>query len=177
MKVIIAIMCSGIFFSASAQQYKPVDDKSEINFTIKNFGLNTEGSLKGLKGSIKFDQANINASSFEVSVDVNTINTGVDGRDSHLKKEEYFDVQKYPVLKFVSTSINNSGDGYSVKGNLSIKGTTKSISISFTVDKSGDALIFTGNFSINRKDFGVGGSSAVMGSNVDISLKVFAAKA
>src|SRR6476620_10065302 len=83
-----------------AQQYKPVDEKSEIKFVIKNFGLNTSGSLTGLKGTINFDPSNPAASSFNVSVDVNTVNTGSDARDNHLKKEEYFDVAKYSTINF-----------------------------------------------------------------------------
>ncbi|HEY2725902.1 MAG TPA: YceI family protein, partial [Parafilimonas sp.] len=63
-------------FSAKAQQYKPVDNKSNISFTIKNFGINTSGSLTGLKGTIKFNAADLPSSSFNASVDVNTINTG-----------------------------------------------------------------------------------------------------
>ena len=50
------------------------------------------------------------ASSFNVSVDVNTINTGVDSRDSHLKKEEYFNAEKYPTINFASTSIEKSNE-------------------------------------------------------------------
>ncbi|MFT4153508.1 YceI family protein [Parafilimonas sp.] len=164
------------FFTLKAQQYKPVDDKSEVKFTIKNFGINTNGTLNGLKGTIKFDPANLAASSFDVSVDVNTINTGVDGRDSHLKQDEYFNVAKYSVIRFISTSIEKNGEDYAAKGNLTIKGITKPMSIPFTVKQNGEGLIFSGGFNINRKDFGVGGSSAVMGSEVNVSLKVFTVK-
>lgn len=177
MKVLLTatILFTG-FFSINAQLYKPVDEKSEIEFTIKNFGINTNGSLNGLKGTINFNPSDLAASAFNVSVDVNTINTGVDSRDSHLKKEEYFDAEKYPAIKFASTSIEKSINGYTVKGNLTIKSVTKAISIPFTVDESADGLTLKGKFSINRKDFGVGGSSAVLSNTADISLKVFAAK-
>ena len=174
--VFTAIVLLTGFFTLNAQQYKPVDEQSEVKFTIKNFGINTNGTLNGLKGTIKFDPANLSASSFNVTVDVNTINTGVDGRDNHLRREEYFDVAKYPLNRFVSSSIEKNGNSYIAKGNLTIKAVTKSISIPFTVNRSADEIIFSGEFNINRKDFGVGGSSAVMGSNVDVSLKVSAVK-
>lgn len=175
--VFIAIVLVTGFFTLNAQEYKPVDEQSEVKFTIKNFGINTNGTLKGLKGSIKFDAANISASSFDVAVDVKTINTGVDARDNHLRREEYFDAAKYPLIRFTSTSIEKTGEGYIAKGNLTIKDVTKSISIPFTTSEKGVGMIFSGEFNINRKDFGVGGSSAVMGSNVNVSLKVFAEKA
>src|ERR1700759_210948 len=95
---ILFISC---IFSAHAQQLKPVDSKSEVKFTIKNFGLNTNGTLSGLKGTINFNSSNLSASSFNVTVEVNTINTGVDMRDSHLKKEEFFDAEKYQNISFV----------------------------------------------------------------------------
>jgi polyisoprenoid-binding protein YceI len=173
---------SGLIFliaasiSIQAEQYKPVDSKSTISFTIRNFGINTSGSLTGLKGTIKFNPAALPSSSFNVSVDVSTINTGIDARDNHLKKEEYFNAEKFPTINFVSTNITKNQNDYSVTGNLTIKGVTKSISFPFTVQNQDNGLLFNGSFSINRKDFGVGGSSAVLSNTVNVNLKVFAAK-
>jgi len=181
MKAILSLvfLVAGLY-AVNSQQYKPVAEKSEVKFSVKNFGINTPGSLNGLKGSIVFNPFNLSSSSFNVSVDVNTINTGIDSRDSHLKKEEYFDAEKFPTISFVSTGITGTQDGYTVTGKLTIKGVTKTISFPFTVQntvQSQDAgIIFTGSFNINRKDFNVGGSSAVLGNNVDVSLKVVAVK-
>ena len=177
MKVLLSFtfLLFSLFF-VKAQQYKPVDEKSDVKFTIKNFGLNTPGTLNGLKGSINFDPSNPASSSFNVSVDVNTISTGVDERDSHLKKEEFFNAEKYPTISFVSTGITKGQDGYSVTGKLTIKDVTKIISFPFTVDNQDNGMVFTGNFTINRKDFNVGGSSAVLSNSVNVTLKVFATK-
>src|SRR6476659_8359323 len=92
----VLIFLSGIL-PIHAQSYKPANDASEIKFTIKNFGLNVTGKISGLSGTIQFNPSNLSASSFNVSVDANTINTGIDMRDNHLKKEEYFNVAKYPA--------------------------------------------------------------------------------
>lgn len=164
-------------FNIQAQQYKPVAEKSNITFTIKNFGINTSGSTTGLKGTIKFDANNVAASSFNVSVEANTINTNNNMRDDHLKKEDYFNVAKYPAISFVSTGITGSKDQYTVTGNLTIKGVSKSVSFPFTTKNDANGLTFSGSFEINRKDFGVGGSSAVLGNSVTIDLKVVAVKA
>ena len=176
MKAILTfiIFLTGII-SLNAQQYKPVDGKSEIKFTVKNFGVNTNGTLSGLKGSIQFNPSNISAASFNISVDVNTINTGVDMRDNHLKKDEYFNTEKYPTITYTSAEIKANNDGYIISGQLTIKGISKNISFPFTAVAQNSGMLFTGNFSINRKDFDVGGSSAVLSNNVDVSLKVFAA--
>src|SRR5436309_520942 len=165
MKAILSfIFLATVLISVTAQKFKPLDDKSEIKFTIKNFGLNTTGSLNGLKGSIVFNPSDLASSSFSVSVDVNTINTGIDTRDSHLKKEEYFDAEKFPTINFVSTNITGNNNAYTVTGKLTMKGVTKVISFPFTTQNENGSLVLTGNFSIDRKDFGVGGSSAVLGN-------------
>ena len=175
MKTLISFVffITGIL-SLNAQQYKPVDDKSEVKFTVKNFGLNTSGTLNGLKGSIQFNPSNLSTASFNVTVDVNTINTGIDMRDNHLKKEEYFNAEKYSDISFVSTGVKPGNDGYIISGQLTIRGITKDISFPFTAVTQNGGMLFTGSFSINRKDFNVGGSSAVLSNTVDINLKIFA---
>jgi len=177
MKLVLGFMfLIACLVSVKAQQYRPVDEKSKISFTIKNFGFNTPGTLTGLKGTIKFNPSDLPSSSFNVSVNVNTINTGIDARDSHLKKEEYFDAEKFPTINFVSTNITKDQNGYVVSGNLTIKGVTKPVSFPFTIENQGNGMLFDGSFSINRKDFGVGGSSAVLSNTVNVTLKVFATK-
>ena len=168
---VFLIMC---MLSLNAQQYKPVDDKSEVKFTVKNFGLNTSGTLSSLKGTIQFDPSNLSGASFNVSVDVNTINTGISMRDNHLKVKEYFYIEKYSNISFVSTGVKPANDGYILTGQLTIKGVSKDISFPFTAVTQNGGMLFTGNFSIDRKDFDVGGGSAVLSNNVDVSLKVFA---
>ena len=168
--LLLAFLSANIF----GQQCKPVDDKSEIKFSIKNFGINTSGTFSGLSGNINFDTSHLSASSFNISVDVNTINTGVDMRDNHLKKDEYFNAVKFPKIIFTSTEIKTTSNGYSITGTLSIKGTTKNITFPFIVTKQGTGMLFAGSFNINRRDFDVGSGSAVLGNNVDVNLKVFA---
>ena len=104
MKHIAAFLIASFFLvSFSAKDLKPADIDGSVTFTIKNFGINTGGEIKGLKGIIKWDAENPSASSFNVSVDVNTINTGIDMRDNHLRKEEYFNAEKFPTINFSST--------------------------------------------------------------------------
>jgi polyisoprenoid-binding protein YceI len=159
-----------------AQQYKALGDSSQVEFKIKNFGVSVSGSIKGLQGSVKFDPQHLDASSFDVSVQTSTVNTGIDMRDSHLKKEDYLSVDAYPKITFVSTKVSSSNkDGYLfIFGNLTIKGVTKAISFPFKAVANGSGYLFTGTFSINRKDYGVGGSSISMSDNVEVDLKVFA---
>ena len=147
-----------------AQQYKPTDQGSEIDFEIKNFGFNTKGSFSGLDGTITWDARNPAEAAFDVSIGANTINTDNDMRDDHLRKDTYFDVTKYPRIRLVSTSISKKGDHYIFHGKLTIKSTTKDIEFPFIATPVGNDYIFKGEFTINRKDFDVGGSSTISNS-------------
>lgn len=160
-----------------AQQYKPTDQGSAIDFQIKNFGFNTKGSFSGLDGTITWDARDPAKAAFDVSIGAATINTDNNMRDDHLRKDTYFDVDKYPRIRMVSTSITGPerGGRYVFHGHLTIKGTTKDVEFPFIATPMGDAYIFKGEFSINRKDFGVGGSSTIS-NDLKVSLTVLAKK-
>lgn len=169
MKIIFTSLAFFLLLTSfSLIRLKPVDGDDSVTFVIRNFGIGTEGEFKGLKGAINWDATNPTASTFNVSVDANTINTNIDSRDNHLRKEEYFNVAKYPTINFISTSVSTNN----IAGNLTIKGITKQISFPITVTPSGNGYIFEGNFTINRLDYGVGSSSMVLSDDVKIHLKV-----
>jgi polyisoprenoid-binding protein YceI len=160
----------------NGQAYQPADSKSSVKFSIRNFGINTGGSFKGLEGDIQFDKTNPGKTVFDISINATTVNTGNDARDTHLRKEEYFDVARFPKISFKSTAVSAKGSGYQVSGQLSIKGTTKTISFPFKVSSDADGYLFEGSFQLNRRDFKVGGNSMVLGDNVTVTLAVFAKK-
>ncbi|MEP7319933.1 MAG: YceI family protein [Panacibacter sp.] len=168
MKRTLLFIIPFILFAFAAADLKPVDTDGAVTFKIKNFGINTSGEFKGLQGNIKWDAANPNKASFNVSIDVNSINTGIESRDTHLKKEDYFDAAKYPAIRFVSTAVAEG----TIAGNLTIKGVTQKISFPFTITPSGKGYLFEGSFSLNRKDFGIGGGSVSLSDNVTVALKV-----
>ncbi|MEP7142441.1 MAG: YceI family protein [Ferruginibacter sp.] len=171
---VVSILVSHLF----AQNYSATENGSDIKFSIKNFGFTVSGSFKGLKGKFFFDPANLPTCSISASVEVTTINTDTDSRDRHLKKEEYFDAEKYPRISFVSTKITTSTKAGTLfmEGKITIKGVTKVVSFPFTATPKGDGYLFEGEFKLNRRDFGVGGSSMVMSDNLTVSLSVFAGK-
>ena len=161
-----------------AQCFMPVDDGSAVKFTIKNFGISTTGTFSGLKGKILFDASNTAASYFKVTVDAATIDTDIKARDNHLKKEDYFNVNKYPEISFASTKVTattNAGT-FLVTGNINIKGTVKEISFLFIATLKNDDYIFAGNFKLNRRDFNIGGNSFSLSDNLSVSLSVYAKK-
>lgn len=165
------------WLSSSFVLLKPVDEQSSIRFRIKNFGFNVSGSFKGLQGTINFNPENLQSSAMKVTIQANTVNTGNNMRDNHLRKEEYFDVKKYPLITFASTKITPSSKSGTLFmfGKLTIKNVTREISFPFTAVPQQDGYLFKGEFRINRIDFGVGESSAVA-DNLTVLLEVFARK-
>ena len=158
------------------QNYQPADNGSSVKFSIKNFGLNVVGGFKGLSGDIRFNVTDPGSASFNVSVDAKTIYTGNSIRDNHLRKEEYFDVPKYPKISIISKKITGSDKPgvYILTAAVNMKGVSKEISFPFTVVSQKEGLLFTGEFKLNRRDFKVGSGSLVLSDNLTISLSVFA---
>lgn len=168
-----------LFFIASlyAQEtYIPVTAASKVHFVIKNFGIKTGGDFSGLTGFIKFNPANYAAAVFDVTVNANSIDTDNSLRDGHLKKADYFHVDKFKTLSFKSTKVvlSSTGGRFYMYGDLTIKGVTKPVEFGFSATPKDGGFLFDGAFEINRRDFGVGGKSISIGDNVTVSLSVFA---
>lgn len=174
-RLLLLLILMSIFNFSNAQQLKPIDAESSINFNINNFGLTTKGSLKGLNGTIVWNNKNTNAAKFLISVDATTINTNNSLRDNHLKKADYFNVAKFTTISLKSTKIISleNGSSYEMEADLTLKGITKKIKIPFTTIEQSKGILFSGKFEIDRKDYGVGGSSLSLSNSVKISLNVF----
>lgn len=174
LKLIPALLLPALSF---AQSLIPSDHDSKVHFRIKNFGFNVTGSFSGLQGTIQFDPANLANCHFLVTVDAKTVNTGIDMRDEHLRKTEYFDVENYPHIRFESVKIspsNKSGTLF-IFGKLTIKSVTKDISFPFTATPTDEGYLFSGEFKLNRRDFKVGGGSTIS-DNLTVMLEVVAKK-
>lgn len=174
--VLLAATLFFVQFAVAQGSYTAVDAGSKVRFVIKNFGIKTGGDFTGLKGTVKFDPANPGLSSFDVTVDAKTVNTDNSSRDEHLRKAEYFDAATYKTLQFKSTKVTKStvAGRYFIFGNLTIKGVTKPVEFGFSATPKDGGYIFNGEFKINRRDFGVGGSSVSMSDNLTVSLSVLA---
>ncbi|PJJ80230.1 YceI family protein [Mucilaginibacter auburnensis] len=150
--------------------------KSNVSFKIKNLGINTGGTIGGVKATVHVDQAQV-VNSIEATANVATINTDNEERDTHLKSADFFDVQRFPHITMKSAAINHkSGNKYSGKFNVTIKDKTKQFDIPFTYTETGNTATLNGTFKLNRLDFGVGGSSLVLGNEVTVTVVLELAK-
>ena len=148
-----------------------------VTFRIKHLGIAVDGSFSDLQTSIRFDPARLAESSLEASVAVNTIQTGIALRDRHLQKKGYFDAEQYPRIRLVSKRIRPEG-GHQYVGTfeLTIRDVTREVTVPFTYAPKGSAGRFEGNFTINRRDFGVGGGSLVLADEVKVFIAVEASQ-
>jgi polyisoprenoid-binding protein YceI len=161
-------------FRISEKPMRPVDFGSKVKFSIKNFGISVVGSFKGLEGIVHFDPENLGKSQIDVSVDAATINTGIGLRDTHLKGKDYFDVIDHPRIRFRSVNVdrNQTGSGYRIKGILTIKSVSREVIFPFQATPVDGGFLFTGSFTLNRRDYDLGGSSISLSNNLAVSLQI-----
>lgn len=161
----------------NAQRYVPVDASSSIKVIIKNVGMDTEGTLTGIRGNIYFDPATLKTAVFAVTVDAASINTDIAPRDAALRGPDFLQTDKYPTLGFTSSKVTALGAGkFLLRGSLTIKGITKEISFPFTAVQQDGGMMFRGEMRLNRKDFNLAPGSIVLSDNFTVTLKVFAVK-
>jgi polyisoprenoid-binding protein YceI len=176
-KIAVVLLANLLMHRMSAQQLMPIDAESSVNFTVSNLGIPVNGTFMGLTGSILFDENNLSQSSFEVSIESSSIETGIGLRNKHLKKEEYFDVANHPRITFSSNSLIRLPEGrFQTEGNLRIKNTTRKIVIPFTCKVTDKRYLFDGIFEVNRQDFDVGGNSITLSDKVIVTLHVTATR-
>ena len=176
--------------AATATKWALDPTHSEVQFKIKHLVISTvTGSFKSFQGSMmSADENNFENAQVEFSLDVESIDTNQEMRDGHLKGEEFFDVAKFPTIKFESTSFVKDGDSYKITGNLTMKDVTKPVTLE--AEYGGSAVDFYGNTKagfevtgkINRKEFGLtwGGiteaGAIVLGDDVKLIANVQFAK-
>ncbi|MFZ6010771.1 MAG: YceI family protein [Bacteroidota bacterium] len=156
-----------------AQTFVPDDKESQVVFKIRNFGATVAGTFKGLKGNIHFDTTVVSNSKFDVTLDAKTVDTGIGMRDNHLRKKEYFGVDEFPRIRFLSTKVvsTKAGQGL-ITGLLTIKNITKEIRFPFTYAVKSGRPEFHAEFRLNRRDFSVGGGSISLSDEVTLILNV-----
>ena len=104
---------------------------THAQFKVRHLMIsNVKGDFDKVSGTITIDDENPSASSINVTVDVASISTREPQRDAHLKSADFFDVEKFPTISFVSKEVVKSGDdSYEVVGDLTIHGVTKTVDL------------------------------------------------
>ena len=133
---------------------------SNVKFTVTHMVVSeTDGNFKIFGGSMESSKSDFSDAKIEFSVDVKSINTENENRDKHLKGDDFFNAEKYPQMKFVSTSFTPTGDKkYTLSGNLTIRDVTKPVVFDVVYggsvnDRGGVKAGFKATTTINRFDY------------------------
>ena len=137
---------------------------SAAEFKVRHMMIsNVKGKFSGLSGVLKLDESDHSRSTVEVSIPAASVSTVDEKLDTHLKNEDFFDVQKFPTITFQSTKIRSTGGrDYEVTGDLTIRGVTQTVTLNVadfsepSKDPWGNLRIgLSGSTKVNRKDFGL----------------------
>jgi polyisoprenoid-binding protein YceI len=136
---------------------------SSVMFRVKHQNVAFfYGRFNTVSGSFNLDEANPAASSVEITIDTESIDSANEGRDKHLKSPDFFSTKEFPTMTFKSTSVESKGEKkYLVKGDLTLKGVTKAIEV--TIEDTGRGAGRGGAkiagiesvFTIKRSDYGM----------------------
>ena len=178
MKKIIVLAVALLVSAASyAQSWKLDKAHAKMTFTVTHLLMSeVDGVFKNFDATITSSKEDFSDAVFELSADTKQITTNNDMRDGHLQKADMFDTEKFPTMTFKSTSILSAGaKKYVLKGDLTIKGVTKPVSLDLTLigtgtNRQGKKLVgFKASGIVKRTDYGVGAMpGAVVSEDVEL---------
>jgi polyisoprenoid-binding protein YceI len=162
---------------------------SNAGFAVKHLVISTvRGAFSKLDGKIVLDEADVTRSVVEATLDVNSLDTQVADRDTHLKSPEFFDAATYPTITFKSTKVARAGkDRLKVTGDLTLHGVTKPVTLDVATSPEVKGMYgetrrgYTATTRISRKQFGLSWNKLVeagpaVGDEVTITLDLEAVK-
>jgi polyisoprenoid-binding protein YceI len=152
---------------------------TEVQFKVKHLVISTvTGRFTSVRGSVQSGVSDFSDARVRFEADVNSINTGNEQRDGHLKSPDFFDAANHPTLSFVSTSIASKGNGrYELAGNMTIRGTTRPVTLGVVYHGTvkgfdGDVAAFEISGKLNRQEFGLRWNAMTEAGGVVVSDEV-----
>ena len=169
--------------TALAETYVVDASHSSVDFSIRHLVGRTKGRFGDFSGTIGYDAAKPEASTFSGIIQVKSIDTGNERRDGHLQSADFFEAETYPAITLESTEVTSTGDNtLSVKGKLTMHGITREVTMPVEIlgtgtnPRSGKAQIgLETNFTVLCSDYGVNSwarFSAVLGDEVRIQVLI-----
>lgn len=164
--ILLALLLSSCSLFAQQQAWKAKE--VNVQFVIRNAGLEVEGIFTEVAGTFITDQATNLPVLIIGKVKVRSIDTGISMRDNHLRGEDYFDVASHPDLQMQMLSATST----QIRFKVTIKGESKIYEMPYTWRQVGDKGSFNATFKLNRRDFGVGGRSMMMADELMVKLQL-----
>lgn len=153
---------------------------STIRFWVRHMMIaKVHGEMGQIEGKIELDPADPERAKVDVSIPAASLNTGNDGRDTHLKSADFLDVDAFPTLHFVSNAIRRTGDEtFDVSGDLTIHGVTRAVTLKAEVTPEvashfgGYRIGVSATTQINREDFGMTWNQALETGGVLVAKEI-----
>jgi len=168
--------------SAAVETYDIDPAHSSVGFSIRHVFSQVPGSFSQFTGTVIVDRDNLEKSQVDAVIQVGSITTAVEKRDTHLKSPDFFDAVKFGTITFKSKGWKKTGDDtYDVTGDLTIKDVTKEVVLKVTSLGFGPGMTgkpvsgWSATTTINRNDFGVTGPAMLgkaVGNDVTITIAV-----
>jgi len=170
---------------ADTTRVYPIDNNhSTVGFSVPIFGglSQVKGKFTDFTITLNADEKDITKSSVSVVIKATSIDTGIEGRDRHLRNADFFDVEKYPEITFKSERIEKKGKQFIAHGPLTMHGVTKQIALPFSVtgtmknptSNNLSAVGYSARMVLNRRDFGINYSRrdnpTFVGDNITVEL-------
>lgn len=158
---LVAVSISVASFAQTKWTVDPMH--SFVNFSVKHMGISfVDGSFKKFDGSVVAAKADLTDAKINFTVDVNSVNTGVEMRDNHLKTDDFFNAAQHPTMTFESTSFKKGKENnYTLAGKLTIRDVTKDVVFAVVYggtakDQQGNTKAgFTATTTVNRLDYNI----------------------
>jgi polyisoprenoid-binding protein YceI len=149
--------------------------KSSIVFSIGHFYVSsTEGRFTSFDGRLVFARETPERGNVTIHVSPGSIDTGIAARDDHLRSADFFDVAKYPLVRFESTGLVRTGNTGTLTGMLTLHGVTRPVTFAATLqtpDLNGNRLAFSATGTLKRSDFGMTDYMGVIGDEVTLKIE------
>lgn len=173
MKPMLALLALLLPCSALPAQPLWQVDSSSVTFQIKNAGLPVRGSFGGLEADVRFDPDAPERSSIQASVDASTVETGINLRNKHLQKRDYFNVHLHPRIRMESAHLAHAeAGGYRATFRLFIKDIEQEVAMPFTYTPHERGATLDGRFTLDRLDFELGKESRILADEVEVLITV-----
>jgi len=152
----ILLFTIALFFAQTIFAQTIDSEASKVEFEVSNLGRKVKGSLSKLEGTVNFNIDNLEESSFEASLDPSTVTTKSSARDEHLRTDDFFGVEEFPLLKIKSTKIVKTKTGYEAKVILTIRDVSMPLTLPFTIEEEGNRQHLIGTLVVERKKYDLG---------------------
>lgn len=164
--LVAAILLSLLWVTPAGQatSYNVDTNHSTVGFTVSILGglSKVRGKFTNFAVVIDYDEADITKSAVTATIKADSIDTGIEQRDTHLKTADFFDVAKYPEITFQSKRVEKKGSQLIVTGTFTMHGVSKEISIPFTLNGKYTSpgvkwptYGFSARLVLNRRDYGI----------------------